>query len=87
MSLDAHYGIGGMEAELWEQIPLGMPSRRLDDRIRELCAKVVAATEEEVEPAISELQAALREHTSRLRKLAVTKLTGVLSSRNNRSTV
>jgi hypothetical protein len=52
-----------------------MPSRRLEDRIRDLCARVIAAPEDEVEPAISELKSALREHNERLRKLAAAKLT------------
>jgi hypothetical protein len=50
-----------------------MPPRRLDDRIRELCAKVVAAQETDLEPSISELKAALREHAARLRKLVARK--------------
>jgi hypothetical protein len=52
-----------------------MPSRRLEDRIRELCAKVIVAREEEVGPAITDLKAALHEHNARLRKLAAAKLT------------
>jgi hypothetical protein len=51
-----------------------MVSRRLDDRIRELCATVVSAQEEEVEPTIHELKQALREHTARLRRLAASKI-------------
>jgi hypothetical protein len=53
-----------------------MPSRRLDDRIRALCAEVVATGEEgRFELAISKLQSALREHNERLRRLALAKLT------------
>jgi uncharacterized coiled-coil protein SlyX len=52
-----------------------MASRRLEDRIRELCSKVVGVRDEELEPAIAELNAALREHNQRLRKLAGAKLT------------
>jgi hypothetical protein len=48
--------------------------RRLEDRIRDLCAKTVSAPEGELEPIISDLKAALREHTQRLRKLAAAKL-------------
>ena len=48
--------------------------RRLEDRIRDLCAKTVSAPEDELGPIISELKAALREHTQRLRKLAAAKL-------------
>jgi hypothetical protein len=47
----------------------------LEDRIRELCRKVVAAQNTDgFDPALSELKAALQEHTERLRKIAVTKL-------------
>jgi hypothetical protein len=52
-------------------------SRRLDDRIRDLCANVVAADEPELEPKISELKSALREHTARLRKMVATKIAGL----------
>jgi hypothetical protein len=59
-----------------------MPSRRLEDRIRELCAKVIVAREEEVAPAIADLKEALHEHNMRLRKLAATKLTRLESSQS-----
>ena len=49
-------------------------SRRLEDRIRDLCSQVVSAKETELEPLISDLQAALHEHNARLRKLAAAKL-------------
>lgn len=45
--------------------------RRLEDRIQELCAKVVAVRgTEEFEGIIKELQSALREQSERLRQLA-----------------
>jgi len=50
------------------------PSRRLEDCIRELCAKAVDADAEDFQPAIEELKVALREHTDRLRELAAKKL-------------
>jgi hypothetical protein len=49
--------------------------RRLEDRIRELCAMAVRSEQPELEIILSELQAALREHTERLRRLAAAKLT------------
>lgn len=52
-----------------------VPSRRLDDRIRELCYQVISAGEGELEPLIEDLKSALHEHNSRLRKLAASKLT------------
>ena len=49
--------------------------RRLEDRIRELCAQtIVARGANELEPIFSELKSALHEHTERLRKNAVLKL-------------
>lgn len=45
-----------------------------DDRIRELCTKVLSARDSEVDRAISELQAALREHTERARQLSAATL-------------
>jgi hypothetical protein len=49
--------------------------RRLEDRIRDLCAKAVIAGEPELGGLLSELKAALHEHAERLRRLAATKLT------------
>jgi predicted component of type VI protein secretion system len=51
-----------------------MRARRLEDRIRELCAHAVTAQESELESIFSALQHALREHNDRLRKLAAEKL-------------
>lgn len=48
----------------------------LEERIRDLCAKVVAAPDRELEPIILELQAALREHALRLRRMAAENLAG-----------
>lgn len=45
-------------------------ARRLEDRIRNLCTKAVAAGSGELNPILSELKAALREHTQRLRTMA-----------------
>ena len=41
----------------------------LDQRIRELCSKAVTAKDSEVEAILSELQAALREHTQFVRQM------------------
>ena len=53
---------------------LAVRARRLEDRIRELCAQAVTAQQPELGTFLSTLQLALREHNSRLRKLAATKL-------------
>jgi hypothetical protein len=47
-----------------------MPSRRREDRIRDLCAKVSAASESELAGAIAELKSALREHSLHTENLA-----------------
>jgi len=49
-------------------------ARRLEDRIRELCAQALTAQAPELDPILSALQSALREHNQRLRKLAAAKL-------------
>ena len=45
-------------------------ARRLEDRIRSLCAKAVAVGSGELNPILSDLKAALHEHTERLRTMA-----------------
>ncbi len=42
----------------------------LEDRIRELCSRALAAEEPELEPILSELRAALREHARLVRQMA-----------------
>lgn len=50
-------------------------NRRLEDRIRELCAlATVARHDDERELILSALKAALHEHAERLKKTAVQKL-------------
>ena len=51
-----------------------MPSRRLEDRIRELCRSALTANNSELEKIFSALNSALREHAERLRKLMILKL-------------
>jgi hypothetical protein len=57
---------------------LGMPSpvnRRLEDQIRQLCARAVDVRgEDELHHVSQELRTALREHLSRLKHKAVVKL-------------
>jgi hypothetical protein len=50
-------------------------NRRLEDRIRELCAAAVAARHDhEREIILTELRAALRQHTARFKRKAALKL-------------
>jgi hypothetical protein len=51
--------------------------RRLEDRIRELCAKALTAQESELHAILSALRSALRAHAERLSKLAATKLVSI----------
>lgn len=53
-----------------------MPSRRLDDRIRELCVQVVNAPENHKEEIIRQLQSAISEKIGRLRTMTARKLLG-----------
>jgi hypothetical protein len=43
----------------------------LDERIRDLCAKAVSASEGDFHEALTELQKALHEHSDSLRKLVL----------------
>jgi hypothetical protein len=51
-----------------------VPSRRLDDQIRELCARAVSDPHEDTEAILKELQDAIREKIMRLRRIAANKL-------------
>ena len=52
-----------------------MPYRRLDDKIRALADRAVAAGEsDEIKNTVEELRSALHDHSQRLRKLAAEKL-------------
>ncbi len=53
-----------------------MPGRRLEDRIRELCAKAATASDAEIVQVLQELRHALHEHARNLRAMAAEKLTG-----------
>jgi hypothetical protein len=58
---------------LWQPIWVVSP-RRLEDRIRDLCVRAGAAQGDTLNAILSELKAALKEHTRRLRALAVDSL-------------
>jgi uncharacterized coiled-coil protein SlyX len=53
----------------------GVRRYRLEDRIRELCADVATAKEPELNAILAELRDALREHSSRLRRMTAEQLT------------
>ena len=63
-----------------------MRHRRLEDKIRALAERAIAAHEpDELKVALKELRAALQEHTQRLRKLAAEKLAPSAARPKNRS--
>jgi len=62
-----------------------VPFRKLDNHIRELCARVVSAEGDQLAPLMSELKAALQEHNNRLRQMAVAKLANPLPPRSRPS--
>jgi hypothetical protein len=47
-----------------------MPTRRLDDRIRHLSTQVAGASNQEIEPLLQDLLAAIQEKLDRLRTRA-----------------
>lgn len=49
---------------------MSSPQRRIEDRIRELCAKTMAATEDDLEPALQELSQLLRTTIVHMRQSA-----------------
>ncbi len=59
---------------LFSVVACRVPSRRLDDHIRDLCAKALTAPDSELDAIFSELNGALHGHNERLRKLAAEKL-------------
>ena len=50
--------------------PLRMPTRRLDDRIRHLSMQVAGVSNQDVEPLLQDLLAAIQEKLDRLRSRA-----------------
>jgi hypothetical protein len=53
-----------------------VPHRRLEDKIRHLCALSATATDENAWIILSELRLLIRQHTERLRMVAAGKLSG-----------
>ena len=63
---EVQYGISVCDRS---NLPL-VPSRRLEDRIRDLCARAVAPNTTNFTDTLAELRSALHEHVEQLRKLA-----------------
>jgi hypothetical protein len=51
-----------------------VPSRRLDDRITELCRQIADTHGPDADPLLEELQAAIREKIKMLRRMATMQL-------------
>jgi hypothetical protein len=61
-----------MAAPELDNLALPMLLRRLDDRIRELCAKAVGSQDSaELQRVLGQLRDAMREHVKRIRKSVV----------------
>ena len=67
----APYRKESMEPHQAKMALCGVPSRRLEDRIRELCATVETPSQTELYTVIAHLRAALREYTLRIENKAV----------------
>jgi hypothetical protein len=63
-----------------------MPTRRLDDRIRRLCARVPAAPNEELESILQDLLGAVHEKIERLRDLTTDQLLRLKPLKERRAT-
>lgn len=51
-------------------------SRRLDIRIRDLCARALTADDHNSAPILEELQVALHQHATQLREMALRQMAG-----------
>ncbi len=63
-----------------------MHTRRLDDRIRNLCAQIAEATDGELEAILQDLLGAIHEKIERLRSLAASQLLAGKSAKDRRAT-
>jgi hypothetical protein len=64
-----------------------MRARRLEDRIRGLCAHALCAEKQELEHVVSELRSCLREHAKRLREKTLKRLASGEFKERRRSTI
>lgn len=62
-----------------------MPFRQLDDRIRELCRRAVAADDAQFTSVLAELRGAMREHIQHMRRMAIQQLAGEKERRSRNS--
>ncbi len=67
---------GASEGEVFSQWSRGVPGRRLEDRIRDLCARAVYEQGAEWSRTVSELQTAIQEHLLRLANTTALTLVG-----------
>jgi hypothetical protein len=61
-----------------------MPARRLEDRIRELCARLLMEQEPTWSTTARDLQVALQEHIQRINKLATAVLVAGAAAQERR---
>jgi hypothetical protein len=53
-----------------------VPSRRLEDRIRELCAQAVASGDADFSEVLAQLRSAMHQHIEEMRKMVVEHMEG-----------
>ncbi len=71
----AKYGLCCIEVIfILKQTDRAVPSRRLDDRIRDLCARISHASESEYQEVLQQLRGAISEKTDRVRRMAARNL-------------
>ena len=63
--------VGAQTIALW-----CVPSRRLTDRIRELCSQAASGSDANFAVILSELQIVLHDHAVRTRKMAIKQIAG-----------
>jgi hypothetical protein len=64
-----------------------LPDRRLEDKIRHLCALAIVAKDDDAWLILSELRLLLRQHVEHLRMVAAGKLAGVREFLERRRTL
>ena len=65
-------------------VPIAMPSSSLEERVRVLCERAIAAkTQEELNATIPELKAAIRDHMRYVRAVAIKTIPGTFGVRSD----
>ena len=60
-----------------------MPTRRLEDRIRELCARALIEKAPNLESTLADLQVAIEEHTLKIADVTTAAMPEIMVERRN----